>query len=87
MPIRYPLDFVDKDMDHLLNLNKVANKYFFKPRPFVFISKVKMSAKSNLVSRDFLGNTKNFRLVRTCINKLLLYGNHPNDSLRMKIID
>ena len=36
------------------------------------------------LSRNFLENAKNFRLVRKCIYKHF-YGNHPNDSL--KVID
>ena len=39
------------------------------------------------MSRDFLGNAKNFRLVIKCIYIRFLYGNHPIDSLIMKVID
>ena len=39
------------------------------------------------MSTEFLGNAKNFWLVRKCSYKLFLYGNHPNDSLIMKVID
>ena len=39
------------------------------------------------MSRDFLGNAENFRIVRKLIYKLFLYGNQPNDSLIMKVID
>ena len=39
------------------------------------------------MSKDFLVNAKNYQLVRKCIYKLFLYGNHPNDSLIMKAID
>ena len=39
------------------------------------------------MSSDFLGKTKNFQLVTKCIYKLFLYGNHPNGSLIMKVID
>ena len=40
-----------------------------------------------VMSRDFLGNAKNFRLFRKCIYKPFLFGNHPNDSLLIKVID
>ena len=40
-----------------------------------------------VMSRGFLVNDKNFGLVRKCIFKLFVYGNHPSDSFITKVID
>ena len=65
----------------IMNLHRRITDFFI--RYITSLPRKRCFAKS----RDFLGNAKHFRLVRKCIYKLLLYGNHPNDSHIMKVIE
>ena len=70
-----------------LEIDKIMLGFYTTHIIIILVTSLARKRQHVNMSRDFLGNAKNFRIIRKWIYKLFLYGNYPNDSLIMRVID